>query len=119
MTVKPHLTDILAIEGNRPVYDRLRELVSTGSVIAFVGAGASAPLYPLWAELLCELVHEAEAVGAENAAVQYWKRNAARLPMEIAAQIRNKLGDESYYALLRRMAGIYKMTLCPEPAAVK
>ena len=38
--------------GNEAVYDNLKQLLETGSAIAFLGAGTSVPLYPLWPELL-------------------------------------------------------------------
>ena len=38
--------------GNRAIYERLKALLDDGSAIAFVGAGASYPLYPLWKEAL-------------------------------------------------------------------
>ena len=49
------LQQILAIRGNQAVYDRLKELLKDGSAIAFLGAGTSVPLYPLWGELIAKL----------------------------------------------------------------
>jgi hypothetical protein len=42
------LDEILKTDRNRAVYDRLKALLNEGSATAFVGAGASAPLFPLW-----------------------------------------------------------------------
>ena len=52
------LPDILAITGNQAVYDSLKQLLETGSAIAFLGAGTSVPLYPLWPKLIADLAHE-------------------------------------------------------------
>jgi hypothetical protein len=45
------LDSVLDIDGNRHVFDRLRALIESRRAISFVGAGASAGLYPLWPEL--------------------------------------------------------------------
>jgi hypothetical protein len=41
---------------NAPALAALRGYLKSGEVVAFLGAGASAPLYPLWAGLISELV---------------------------------------------------------------
>ena len=43
---------IKAISGNAPVLEKLYELLDGEDAIAFVGAGASAGLWPLWDEFL-------------------------------------------------------------------
>jgi len=52
------------IPGNPGVFEDLVELVGSEEAIAYVGAGASAPLYPLWGELIRRL---ADAVRADAA----------------------------------------------------
>ncbi|MCI0686103.1 MAG: hypothetical protein L0Y54_02535 [Sporichthyaceae bacterium] len=50
--------------------DRLAGYLGSGQAVAFLGAGASAPLYPLWTPLIGELVDIAVSRGlaAEAAA---------------------------------------------------
>jgi hypothetical protein len=62
--------------GNDHALDRLREIVGSGQAIAFVGAGASAGLYPLWGELIRLLISEAERRGCPAETCAYWRRNA-------------------------------------------
>ena len=97
----PALYDILDIPGNRPVYQRLRKLLDARQAIAFAGAGVSAPLYPLWPELLKALAHAALDQGLATAAdVDYWLRTAPNRPIQIATQIHQKLTDVHYYPFL-------------------
>ena len=44
---------------NAPGLTALREYLSSGEAVAFLGAGASRPLYPLWDGLIAELVEAA------------------------------------------------------------
>lgn len=54
MTQRLTLTrdEILSIHGNRPVFDVLTAALRDGEAIAFVGAGASAGMYPLWGKFI-------------------------------------------------------------------
>jgi hypothetical protein len=95
------LDDILAIPGNRPVYQRLRELLEARQAIAFAGAGVSAPLYPLWEGLLKALAEAPVARGLATAAdAEYWIRTALNRPLQVASQIHLKLTDAHYYPFL-------------------
>ena len=47
--------------GERPGLAALREYLASGQAVAFLGAGVSAPLYPLWDGLIGELVDAAAA----------------------------------------------------------
>ena len=95
------LDEILAIDGNRPVYERLRELLAGGSAMALVGAGASFPLYPLWEQLIEALADEPVRRGlAVEADRQQWLRTAAQKPLHVAGRIRDRLKDPLYHALL-------------------
>ena len=44
---------------NAPGLAALRGYLESGDAVAFLGAGASAPLYPLWAGLIGELLDAA------------------------------------------------------------
>ena len=95
------LDEILNIPGNRAVYGRLRGLLEAGSAYAFVGAGASAPLYPLWGKLIEKLAEEPVRLGlADGAAKQFWLRSANDKPLLVASQIKARLGDSYYYPFL-------------------
>ena len=97
----PTLADILAIRGNQPVYQRLRELLDNRQAIAFAGAGVSAPLYPLWSSLLKDLAHAPVEKGLATAEdEEYWLRNASNRALHVASQIHQKLTDANYYPLL-------------------
>ncbi|MBZ5729028.1 MAG: SIR2 family protein [Acidobacteriia bacterium] len=97
----PALDDILAIPGNQSVYQRLRGLLNARQAIAFAGAGVSAPLYPLWPELLKSLAHAPVESGLATAAdEEYWLRTAGKRPLQVASQIRQKLTDAHYYPFL-------------------
>jgi hypothetical protein len=97
----PALDDILALPGNRPVYQRLRELLDARQAIAFAGAGVSAPLYPLWPKLLKSLAQAPVERGLATAADEaYWLRTAEKRPLEVASQIHRALTDAHYYPLL-------------------
>ena len=95
------LDDILGIPGNRPVYQRLRDLLDARQAIAFAGAGVSAPIYPLWPELLKSLAHAPVEKGlATTADEDYWLRTADRRPLQVAAQIHQKL-TAAHYRVMR------------------
>ena len=44
---------------NGPGLAALRSYLASGEAVAFLGAGASVPLYPLWAQLIHDLVNAA------------------------------------------------------------
>ncbi len=95
------LAEILDIDGNRAVYERLKELLSAGSAMGFVGAGASFPLYPLWGQLIGEFAGEPQRRGlADEAARDHWLRNAERRPLHVAKQIRDKLTEKFTFTFL-------------------
>ena len=95
------LEDILAIDGNRAVYERLQALLADGSAMAFVGAGASFPLWPLWSQLIEALADEPVKRGLANAADKaQWLRAAAQKPLHVAARIHDRLKDNFYHTFL-------------------
>ncbi len=95
------LSDILSTAGNQQAYNRLKELLQANSAIAFIGAGASFPLYPLWPQLIRKLANEPVRQGLATAAdEQYWLNSAASKPLQVASQIRAKLGDPHYHTFL-------------------
>ena len=52
------LNELLEIPGNRFVFEQLKQHLGTRRAVCFVGAGASAGLYPMWGafiELLADI----------------------------------------------------------------
>src|SRR5215207_5555678 len=75
----------------------LAEALRDQRAVAWVGAGASAGLYPLWTELVQLLATSArDAKLATDGELAGWLKLAGSRPQEVAAQIRKHLGDERY-----------------------
>ena len=92
---------LFTIDGNEAVFSELVKLLGTEKAIAFVGAGASAPLYPLWDGLVRELAELAVTTRKADARKQgYWCRKARERPDRIAKQIRDIL-DPGEFSQLR------------------
>ncbi len=80
------------IPGNQCAFDRLRGLVQEGKAIAFVGAGASAALYPLWAELIRRLADKAVRSGRSTDADRAsWLHMYTDYPDEVVRSIKTAL----------------------------
>ncbi|MCP5112359.1 MAG: SIR2 family protein, partial [bacterium] len=95
------LDDILQIPGNQEAYNRLKEVLAEGSAMAFIGAGASYPLFPLWPQLIAELAEEPVKQDSATAAdKEHWLRTAGQRPLQVASQIHAKLGDAFYHTFL-------------------
>ena len=85
---------------NGPGLTALRSYLASGEAVAFLGAGASAPLYPLWAGLVGELVDAAASrLGEAEAAT--CRALATSAPEEVVEIVRRSLGGPSYHAVLR------------------
>jgi len=78
----------------------LRGYLAAGAAVAFLGAGASAPLYPLWGELIGELVDAAgdRLTGSQRAAC---RALAGRGQEEVVEIVRRALGAAVYREVLR------------------
>ena len=84
---------IKAIAGNEFVLQELCKLLDAKEAIAFVGAGASAGLWPLWDEFLTGFVGHSLKLGKiTRPEADYFKNNVSQNPLEIAQQLRNKIG---------------------------
>jgi tetratricopeptide (TPR) repeat protein len=75
--------------------------VKGGEAIAFVGAGASAGLYPLWGELIEQLANQAVLRGALDADRNFWISNAYRFPDDVVDGIKGALDPGTFAELLR------------------
>lgn len=96
------LDDILTFSGNRPVFDGLATLVKEHQCVAFVGAGASAGLYPMWNRFIELLADHAVATGkAEPKDAERWKKDTALTPQQRVNTIVRKLGEPLYRDFLR------------------
>ena len=90
--------------GNDHALNRLRELLEASEAIAFVGAGASAGLYPMWGELIRQLADAAVSRGrAEEADREYWLRIADQRAQQAVRGIKQALGDQIYGEVLREI----------------
>jgi tetratricopeptide (TPR) repeat protein len=87
---------------NGPGLAALREYLCSGQAVAFLGAGASAPLYPLWSQLIGELVEAASGrlTDKQAAACQVLATSSPEAAAEI---VRHSLGPATYLAVLRRV----------------
>jgi len=93
---------IKAITGNEPVLEELYTLLDAEEAIAFVGAGASAGLWPLWDEFLTGFVDRSLKLGKiTQPEADYFKKDASQNPLETAQQLRNKIGDRDYFEYLQ------------------
>ncbi len=93
---------IKAIAGNEPVLEELYKLLDAEEAIAFVGAGVSAGLWPLWDEFLTGFVEHSLKLGKiTQPEAEYFKKDAAQNPLETAQQLRNKIGERDYFEFLR------------------
>ncbi|MGH3827877.1 MAG: SIR2 family NAD-dependent protein deacylase [Pseudonocardiaceae bacterium] len=87
---------------NAAGFTALHGYLQSGEVVAFLGAGASAPLYPLWAGLIGELV-DAAAGQLSQAEAETCRSLAGSAPEEVVEIVRRSLGSPSYHAVLREV----------------
>lgn len=91
--------------------------------MAFVGAGASFPLYPLWPQLIDALADEPVRRGLAHAADKaQWLRAAGQKPLHVAARIHEKLKDNFYhtflYEIFKDRVGADGLSFTPAQAAL-
>ena len=87
---------------NGPGLAALRGYLASGDAVAFLGAGVSAPLYPLWHELIGELVDAAAGQLGEDE-VSTCRGLAADNPEEVVEIVRQRLGGAEYWEVLREV----------------
>jgi tetratricopeptide (TPR) repeat protein len=87
---------------NEPGLIALRGYLASGQAVAFLGAGVSAPLYPLWTGLIGELVDAAASRldEPEEAALRALARES---PEEVVEIVRQQLGVAGYREVLRQV----------------
>ena len=87
---------------NGPGLAALRDYLDSGQAVAFLGAGASAPLYPLWDGLIGDLVEAASGWLDEQEAATC-RVLARQSPEEVVEIVRQQLGVGSYREVLRQV----------------
>jgi SIR2-like protein len=87
---------------NAPGLTALREYLASGQAVAFLGAGVSAPLYPLWDGLISELVEAAGPRLTEKEAATC-RALARESPESVVEIVRQRLGVASYREVLREV----------------
>jgi hypothetical protein len=87
---------------NGPGLAALRGYLGSGRAVAFLGAGVSAPLYPLWNGLIGELVDAASGrlTGRQAATCRML---ASSSPESVVEIVRRALGPGGYLAVLRQV----------------
>src|ERR1019366_3705320 len=78
----------------------LRAYLASGEAVAFLGAGASVPLYPLWGGLIGQLVDAAADRLTETQAATC-RALAASSPEDVVEILRRSLGVAGYREILR------------------
>jgi len=81
----------------------LSKYLASGEAVAFLGAGASAPLYPLWQAVIAELVDAGVARGLESAVAGTCRDLAGDQPDAVVELLRQHLGAAQYRAVLREV----------------
>ena len=100
------LKDILNFPDNRAIFDGLAKLLKEQRAVAFVGAGASAGLYPMWNRFVQLLADHALAEGkADLKDAERWKKDTgSRLQQRIDTIVR-RLGEALYRDFLKATFG--------------
>ncbi len=89
---------------NQRGLETLRTYLESGQVVAFLGAGASAPLYPLWDALITDLVDVAAGTGQlADPQEATCRAIASESPEEVVEIIRQHLGTTAYREVLREI----------------
>ena len=75
--------------GNTETFSRLKAVLGEEKMLAFVGAGASAPLFPTWSGLLNELIEQARARSLihSDAETAELKGEISKDPLELARSL--------------------------------
>ena len=108
---------------NEPGLTALRRYLASGRAVAFLGAGVSAPLYPLWTRLIGDLI-DAAASRLDDGQAETLRALASQSPEEVVEIIRTALGTGPYREVLRQVFRVRtdeetgrSWTLDPDPLA--
>lgn len=105
-----NLNDILDnIPGNRAVFEDLVVWLRQRKAVAFVGAGASGGLYPMWNRFIADLADHAVAEGSvDRVTADGWKADTASTPQVRVDRIKAEIEEPRYRAFLKRTFGAKK-----------
>ncbi len=106
----PHVRAEELARVNGPGLAALGGYLASGQAVAFLGAGVSAPLYPLWDGLIKQLVEAASARMDEQEAATLGVL-ARQRPEAVVEIVRQQLGDARYQEVLRE---VLRMRTDPE-----
>lgn len=81
----------------------LRRYLDSGEAVAFLGAGTSAPLYPLWPALVGDLIDAALERGMPASVAATCRVEAAHRPDAVVEIVSRQLGAVAYHSLLREL----------------
>src|SRR5690242_955587 len=87
---------------NEPGLIALRRYLASGRAVAFLGAGVSAPLYPLWTRLIGDLI-DAAASRLDDSQAETLRALASQSPEEVVEIVRSALGTGAYREVLRQV----------------
>jgi tetratricopeptide (TPR) repeat protein len=90
-------------EANRVGLAALRRYLESGEAVAFLGAGTSAPLYPLWPTLVGDLIDAAVERGMAESMAATCRAEAAGRPDAVVEIVSRHLGGVAYQGLLREL----------------
>jgi len=97
------LDELFEIPGNRQVFDDLVALLREHRGIAFVGAGASAGMYPLWGQFIGQLADYAVQQGkADPADADRWRKDTNSTPQQRVKTILRRLPEPEYHQFLKK-----------------
>jgi hypothetical protein len=96
---------------NKAGLRKLRSYLGSGQAVAFLGAGSSAPLYPLWAGVIAELIDAASEQGLPEDAAATCRALAGERPDSVVELLRGHLGVAQYQAALR---AVFRVRRDPE-----
>jgi hypothetical protein len=108
--VTPEQAELLAAV-NTAGLTALGTYLGSGQAVAFLGAGTSAPLYPLWAGVIAELIDTASEQGLPEDAAATCRALAGERPDSVVEVLRGHLGVPQYQATLR---AVFRVRRDPE-----
>jgi tetratricopeptide (TPR) repeat protein len=103
------LTDEIAhwlMRLNAPGVQALWSYLRSDNAVAFLGAGCSTPLYPLWAGVTSELINAALDNGMEPAYAATLQARAGQEADAVMEAVRTRLSEVRYRAALRALFGV-------------
>ncbi len=86
---------------NEPGLAAIRPYLGKRQAVAFLGAGASAPLYPLWDRVIADLIEATVGKGLAASEADTYRAMAGGHPDTVVELLRQQMGSADYQAALR------------------